>query len=173
MPDGRTHHAIWKKAWPAAILVSAAAVTLTRDPILAASIPIGYFLGRYLSPDLDLVGINDDEARAMRELKIFGAFFAAYFLVYAYLMRFVGIGRKGHRNFFSHFPIVSTAIRLAWVLAIPAAVIWWYRIEPQTWWWITLVGIFSGLTLADTMHWFADVTEHKLRKVWKSVFSHN
>lgn len=167
MPDGDRHHEIWRKDWfviipPIGMLI----IYGVACPWLFLAIPfvpIGYFLGQYLSPDLDLVGINQDEGRAMKDFKIIGALFVAWSTVYGYLMRFIGIGRKGHRNFFSHFPIVSTALRMLWFFGVPLFLIWWFLPVP------TLVanfvvgiptlGVFLGLSPSDFLHWFADLTE--------------
>lgn len=176
MADGDTHYRGWKAGSVSAITAAAGIAGLALyagEPVLlvaAAATPAGYFLGRWLSPDLDLVGANSDESRMMRELKIIGALIFAWFSIYAYVMRFVGVGRKGHRNFFSHFPVISTTIRIAWLLlfpliSIPIYLIWKngyseYLLLPQVV--FSVLGVICGLSLADTVHYMLDVT-HKPR----------
>lgn len=161
MASGKQHYNYWKAFIPVAVAVS----VLVTGLLLANRVPIwigvmilpGYFLGRYLDPDLDLLGLSSAEGRLMRELKIIGVVITMWFLPYAYVMRFVGLGRKGHRNFFSHFPGVSTAIRLIWLLVpIYTPVIYFAGYQPG---WLDanlLSGVWLGLTIADTIHYFAD-----------------
>jgi uncharacterized metal-binding protein len=156
MPSGKVHNQIWKKNYWIAVLFSALCLVVLNDAVLPVFVLVGYFLGRYLSPDLDLIGINSDEGRMMRELKIIGVFLVMYFFLYAYLMRFVGIGRKGHRNFFSHFPGISTAIRLGWVVIPVAILLTHFGVHIPTISYTIVLGIFAGLTIADGLHYLAD-----------------
>jgi len=159
MPNGKIHYRNWYYAAPIAFIGGGAVFYLTGgDLIVSMCVPLGYFLGRWIDPDLDQVGITNAEGRMMGELKIFGAITTAWFLPYAYIMRFVAIGRKGHRNFFSHFPGVGTVIRLVWMFWAIALVFWWYRWD-YTYPLHILLGIFVGLTLADGVHYIADVLE--------------
>jgi hypothetical protein len=116
---------------------------------------IGYYFGRYIDPDLDLISTSASESRLMEDFGIFGSIIVGYFVIYAYLMRFVGIGKKGHRNFYSHFPGVSTIIRLIWLLAPPTLVSWWFMDIP-TELWVLYAGLFCGLLLADCIHFILD-----------------
>jgi hypothetical protein len=113
----------------------------------------------YIDPDLDLIGITNAESRMMKHFKLFGAMMVAYWLPYAYVMRFVGLGRKGHRNFFSHFPGISTAIRLGWILVIPIGLTIYYNFTPPYHAILGLVGVWAGLTFADTLHYIMDVAQ--------------
>lgn len=165
MPNGEVHYKIWKRSWFVAIIMTAVLFLAYSDYwVVAAFVPIGYLLGRWISPDLDLVGINSDESRMMDDFKIFGAFMVAYWFPYAYLMRFVGLGRKGHRNFFSHFPVVGSSIRFVYLL-FPFVIIFYYFSIPINPWFIpTLLGALIGLSIADTLHWAADTLESKSKK---------
>lgn len=178
MADGKTHYTAWKygsvAAVSAGVATAALGLYLGDMNVVAAgpAIVVGYGLGRWISPDLDLVGANSDEGRMMKELKIVGALLFAWFSVYAYLMRFAGLGKKGHRNFFSHFPGVSTVIRLAWLLLFPLVSIpiyfsiqrgfGEYFVLPVT---ITCaVGVVAGLSIADTLHYVLDILPSTKRK---------
>jgi uncharacterized metal-binding protein len=164
VPDGKTHFKIWKRWRPIPLAAALILLVVFQDYALATGLVVGYALGRYVDPDLDQIGITNAEARTMQDFKILGAVVVAIWLPYAYVMRFVGIGRRGHRNFFSHFPGVGTAIRLAYMLALPALVIWYYGLPVGGFVWIALAGVLIGLTWADALHWFADITEKKSRR---------
>jgi uncharacterized metal-binding protein len=157
MPSGKTHYSNYKKAAVLVPPLALLALASTGDAWTALGVPVGYFLGRWIDPDLDQVSITDCEGRMMRDLKLAGAIFVAWWLPYAYLMRFVGIGRKGHRNFFSHFPGVGTALRLLWLFAAPIAAIWWYDWSLTWEQWGVLFGVWIGLTFSDTIHYLADI----------------
>lgn len=167
MPSGSVHYRIYSKKrkyikYIAAILsVITYGVTkqITWSFLLGIGFVIGYNLGRWIDPDQDTL-INDADGRLMRELGIFGAIIVAWFILYAYLMRFVGIGRKGHRNFFSHFPGVSTIIRLIYALAVPEFILvygiykWGWVFPVQGWY--AVAGVWLGLSWADMFHYWAD-----------------
>ncbi len=111
---------------------------------------LGYLLGYYIDPDLDQANITSAEWRIMRDLHILGSIIVAWFMPYGRLMK--------HRSFMSHFPVVSTSIRYAWLLAFPLfSVPMWYTtpgILPS--YWPVLLGIFLGLSIADGIHYTAD-----------------
>lgn len=159
MPGGKVHYDLWKTFLPLAALTGAASAALV-DFYTGVIFVIAYWLGRYIDPDLDLIGITNAESRMMRELKIFGVALVMWFVPYAYFMRFVGIGRKGHRNFFSHFPGVSTIIRVAWMLWLPLLILWWYYpIERSVLLRDGLAALIVGLTFADLIHYLADALD--------------
>lgn len=158
MPDGATHYRIWKDRIPLAVVVGTTVGILDKDPLVAVGFISGYLMGRYVDPDADLIGVTSSEGRLMRELKIFGVLLTMWLFPYAYLMRFVGLnGRKGHRNFFSHFPIVGTLIRYIWIFGLPMFLYWWYIADFPIWFPAVVLSSFSGLCLADIFHWVADM----------------
>jgi len=76
-----------------------------------------------------------------------------------------------HRSFWSHFPLVGTAVRLAYLLAIIAliasilgfyevALDWAESVPPEVW-----VYLYLGLATADIGHWVADWRFWKRLKV--------
>lgn len=123
----------------------------------------GYWIGKYITPDFDLIGLSWSEGELMRDFKIFGVVIVMWFMPYAYIMRFVGLGRKGHRNFFSHFPLIGSLIRLFWLVS-PAAAAWIYfdlPLYPEMGY--ALVGVYLGLSLADGLHFIGDLPKGKFR----------
>lgn len=127
----------------------------------------GYRLALYVSPDLDLLGLSVSEGLLLRRYGILGLLVVMWFMPYAYVMRFVGFGRKGHRNFFSHFPGVGTLIRHRW-LFLPADVVllWSGSADLQTVYLAIMVGLLLGGTIADTIHYIADFYP---RRIWKHM----
>lgn len=158
MASGREHYEYWKLLSPVTVPVAAWIWVASKDPIIPASIVAGYLMGAIIDPDLDLVGITNAESRAMRHLKIFGVILTMWFLPYAYFMRFIGIGKKGHRNFFSHMPGISTVIRLLWLFA-PFLLFGYFKhgYIPGELEISIFIGLWIGLTFSDTVHYVADV----------------
>jgi hypothetical protein len=52
-----------------------------------------------------------------------------------------------HRSFFSHFPIISTLIRVTWAI-FPLVLLWYLPVHTILW--------LIGLILADTVHYLLD-----------------
>ena len=170
MPAGHVHYKQWKRTVGmspllAAIVFAGAYNTGVVNPIsVTLGTMVGSFLGRWIDPDLDLIGITNAESRMMRDLKLMGAFLTAWWIPYSYLMRFIGIGKKGHRNVFSHFPGISTAIRVAWLLAFPpisGAIYWLHTVSDLSRFYpyggAFILGLTIGLTFTDTVHYIADM----------------
>ena len=115
---------------------------------LGLGIVLGYLLGRYLDPDLDLPQTSSSEFRAMRELKLFGALLVAYWLPYGFVIP--------HRHFLSHSPILSTMIRFsyqfwwAWVLLDKYGYMW-NKVILYAW-----LGMFIGMAMSDSVHIWLD-----------------
>lgn len=115
--------------------------------LLSITFLVGYMLGVVIEPDLDQTGITTSEWRALRGGKVIGGLLVIWFLPYSLIFP--------HRSFLSHFPFVSTLIRLLWISWPLLALIWW-----NDWfsWWMAeaFVGLLSGLCLSDTIHFLAD-----------------
>ena len=167
MPNGKVHIRLWKQ-WSFLAIIPALLALYAQDFLTALCIPLGYLMGAFIGPDLDQVGISSDEGRMMRSFGFLGSLFAAWWLPYAYLMRFLG----GHRSFWSHLPLISTALRFAWGF--------WPIVGLGTWWIITrnefwvlpiagrsIIGLISGMTVSDTVHCTADLLAPKGRTTWK------
>lgn len=159
MPDGETHYGYFKLGAFAAIPISAA-VAIFSDPYLGAGIAIGYLAGRWVDPDLDQPGLTAAEGRMFREMRFLGALFASYWLPYGYLCR------RHHRSAWTHFPLLSTALRLVWLfpiiyiagrfLGIP------YNHDSR----IVIGGVWLGLSMADAIHYAADMMSGEIGK-WR------
>jgi len=141
-PAGKVHFYWWKKLRVLAFIFGAA--TSLYHWSLGLGIVLGYLLGRYLDPDLDLPQTSSSEFRAMRELKLIGALLVAYWLPYGFLIP--------HRHFLSHSPIFSTIIRFAYQF-------WWLWIilDKYGYMWNNIMlfgflGLFVGLCLSDLIH---------------------
>jgi uncharacterized metal-binding protein len=108
---------------------------------------VGYGLGRWIDPDLDQIGITAAEGRMVNEIPILGTLLVGYSSIYG------AVFRRHHRSFITHFPVVSTAIRAVyffWWLYFAINVLYDYQL-------LFLVGVFIGLSIADTIHYVLDM----------------
>lgn len=153
MPDGKTHYIYYKRGFmvsiPISILSSFYSVKLGLGYIC------GYGFGAVCDPDWDLVTANNAESRLLK-IPILGhflfgisSFYGSYFF-------------RKHRGFWGHFPFISTAIRLIFVFAVPFIVgdSWGINFIGDGWWkfW---AGFYSGLSQADAIHYYLDLTYGK------------
>ena len=125
------------------------------DPLAGLSHFMGYSLHRYVENDWDCVVMTASESRAVNELKIFG------YPIFGISSMYGAIFRKKHRSFLTHFPVVSTLIRLLFLFG------WWLiplyllgKIVYEPWHLKVFVYGLWGLSQADMIHWMAD-------KIWK------
>ena len=154
MPDGRTHHVIWGRAWPV-VLGTVGVLLVIQEYELAAGITLGYGLGRYLDPDLDVMGTTGGDARMVNELPVLGLLLYGYWSVYGAFFR------RHHRSKWTHSPFISTAIRFVYQFWLPALAIYHYHVN---WAWWLMLGMYGGLTFADVLHWAADTLSGELRR---------
>jgi hypothetical protein len=127
-------------------------------------------LGSVVEPDLDQIGITSSEGRAMRGTKaggaltgMLGAFWVAYWLIYAYLIGLVG----GHRSKFSHGVGIGTLGRIFY-FNFPFAVLlgilcwywgwsdWAYQLYLDVWLVPYLLSQFLAWFLTDGVHLILD-----------------
>lgn len=165
MSDGRTHHNVWRQGWilalPLSLLVYAF-VDLFRpawncswlgcfsgNTVYTLGTIFGYAMGRYIDPDLDMMGSTSADGRLVNEIPILGVFLYGHWATYG------AIFRRHHRSFWTHCPGVSTAIRIFYQFYPLFVIIWlkdWnYVFIFQIFW-----GMFFGLTLADFLHFRED-----------------
>ena len=143
MPSGEIHYKYWKRGWTAQGLISIGLMFV--QPFVALGSIVGYFLGQWLDPDLDIVGMTNAEGR-MLKVPILGALAVAYWTFYGALFR------RKHRSVWTHGYILSTGIRYGYSF-------WWlYFVIPVVYDWMmySLIGIFIGLCLSDALHIWAD-----------------
>ena len=161
MASGRVHTSVTASMGLASILVS---------PILAGSygvstavsLAVGIFSGILLSPDLDLVVLDTTEHKLLRWTLGLASGWIGLWYPYAMLIP--------HRSPFSHIPVFSTFLRLAWLYINVLLRIWvllfvfsgfdasntFHILTPdlitaQVFW-----PFFIGLSLADFFHWMLD-----------------
>lgn len=162
MPDGATHHKIWKVGLLGVPLWDLS-VTLVAYPFVShyggywlysLGIPVGYLLGLFVDPDLDIVGMTQAEGRIMNTFPIIGNIMVGYWTVYGAFFR------RHHRSWLTHGPFISTAIRYAFAF--------WWLVFLDRWWYIGatlfLIGMYLGTVYADILHWAADVITGEIGK---------
>jgi uncharacterized metal-binding protein len=144
MPSGKVH---------SSTTIVAAATTIEAVIIYEASRPIevqslacfllGLSVGLIMSPDLDLdKNINFSRLGIIWRL-----------LWWPYTKAI------SHRSFVSHFPIISTIIRMLYIGLVPAVIafVLGLRIYNVQVYWMMFIGLL-GLMTSDIAHYYQDVT---------------
>ena len=112
----------------------------------------GYSFGRWVDSDWDIFGSNNAEGRIVNELPVIGHFLYGVSSIYG------SIFRKHHRSFWTHFPGVSTLIRLVFIFFIPFLLFDYYGINLIGNGWHTFyLGFWFGLSQADGIHYWLDL----------------
>lgn len=151
MPDGKVHYEYFKKGYRVIIPLSVALVCA--DWKLALGHIAGYSFHRYCDNDLDLMGTSACEGRQVNELPLIGH------LMFGVSSAYGSIHRKYHRKFISHFPFVSTLIRLIFFFTVPFILGDYVGINFIGNGWVNFwVGFWVGLSEADTIHYVLDLT---------------
>jgi uncharacterized metal-binding protein len=158
MPSGSQHHELWQSARiPVALGLGAFSVVIgaeTGDAVLAVVLAVssilGYAVGDVLTPDLDLISIDRGESRMIRSVVFLPL--VAWTTLYARIMQ----GMGGHRSFWSHSLLLSTLIRLCWMLFPLVALLWYLGVLPSEYAALPAVGAFIGLSVSDALHIIAD-----------------
>ena len=138
MADGRTHAKI---ASGVTLAVSAAALPVgVHDAAAALALVVGAVAGFAISPDLDLEGRTEDEARIWRISPVLGFLWQTYWYPYALLIP--------HRHWLSHAPGIGTLIRMLYVG-------WWIPlIAPVDWRFVVVMWL--AWCVQDIAHLAAD-----------------
>lgn len=127
MPDGATHHLYWKKDLPFVIAagILLLVVGLFKSLYLsefAVWMVIWYWMGRYIDPDLDLIGVTQAEGRMLRELSLLGVFLFSFTSFYAafimWVFRTFKVKGNTHRSWVTHSIVPGTVLR-AGLIDIP------------------------------------------------------
>jgi uncharacterized metal-binding protein len=158
MPAGQVHRRLWRNNLWLAFAGTALALAYNNQGawfFMAWTMPLGYLLGYFIDPDLDMKMNTEAKKRWKRTIILYPV--VAWWILYALIARrFLG----GHRSFWTHFPIVSTLLRLAWV-SIPfimlVSIIGLKMPIGSQIFWAGLFGVLLGLSLADTIHFIADL----------------
>ena len=143
MPSGKVHYKFWKIGWigEGGLFL----LLLFLNPLLSFGSLAGYFLGQFVDPDLDLVGITSAEGRMLRKIPLVGGLFVAYWTIYG------AVFRQYHRSFLTHGFIISTVIRFIYAF-------WWIALlkYTETWFLLVIAGMFIGLLFSDSLHIWVD-----------------
>lgn len=97
----------------------------THDPTIVLLVGCGIIAGVFIGPDLDVDGGNISEYHIRKLLKV-TFLWSAFWRPYRLALR--------HRSFWSHGPIVSTVIRIAYIFSPPVIFI----VKDQDTSWLTL-----------------------------------
>lgn len=147
MPDGKTHRKIWKFFIPLPLLIGFA-FSIIGYWYFSIFILLGYLLhGLGITNDLDLIGINSDEALWIKSVIFLPLILLS--TLYARIIQKLG----GHRSFLSHGYIISSVIRLAW-FSLPFVLIFRHFFTDPLY--IEFLGLLTGLSIADSIHTTAD-----------------
>jgi len=159
MPDGRTHYRYWRGWRCSAIVIATLAWgihggLLDKSLLFFLAFPLGYQLGAWIDPDLDLRGNTRAKRRYRRSI-----LYPAYWWWQLYSI--IASKFAGHRSLLTHLPLLSTAIRLAWVLIpiiVITAIMGWFIPEGYVSGLALFgMGLLLGLSYADTIHVVADI----------------
>lgn len=130
------------------------------NPVFAVGVLGGYSFHRYCDNDWDILGTNKAESRAIHELWILG------YLIYGISSIYGAIFMRHHRSIQTHFPVVSTIIRLVFLFWWIPLMIYLNHWIVQTWQWFIFFGFWWGLSQADAIHWLADMFWSEDSKRW-------
>lgn len=157
MPDGVTHERFrmmgrWI-AFPISIitpaLLSPIDMKIGGELLIGLGMLVGYEVGKYMTPDWDIVGMTKDEGRMMNELPVVGSLLVGISTIYG------SHWKRKHRSTWTHFPFLSTLIRYFYVF-------WWIWLEiyqsQVDWAWLIFIflGAYVGTSMADSIHWYLD-----------------
>lgn len=157
MSDGKTHFAAWKMFLPVVAGVSVGIAM--KYPIIGVGNAVGYLMGAVMDGDLDQIGLSSAEGRAMRSAGFIGVLWVMYWMPYAYVFP--------HRSSWSHFPYFSTALRLAYLFVPFIGIAYYidvlhYIKNPLII--MGLLGVWNGLSWADTVHYILDLGHGSRRR---------
>lgn len=144
MANGKTHDSITIAIAACSSMATLAATSSISSALLVGA---GCLLGIFVGPDLDQESINGSEWRIVKATFGLGFLWVMFWYPYALFFK--------HRSFGSHFPVVSTFIRLLYLSIIPFVISLWFPgafaiLGAWIFW------IFIGLSFSDLGHWVAD-----------------
>ncbi len=145
MSSGKEHS---KASLLAAIPVGISVSVYTKDLLAGIAASAGCVSGIFLTPDLDQEGISRSEWTIIKSTFGIGFIWLLFWWLYAKAFK--------HRSFWSHFPIIGTAIRVMYLITpflIIGMIRGWDISTLKLWffaWWVI------GLVISDTIHWVMD-----------------
>jgi uncharacterized metal-binding protein len=145
MPNGRTH-AKWTLYLTLPSFIIGAAIDHSFLGGLACS--LGCLAGIPLTPDLDQEGISTSEYWIIKWTCGLGFLWTMLWFPYALACP--------HRSFVSHFPIVSTLIRLLYLGFFIAVACYFGMPFPELNLYLAAYAVL-GLIISDVAHWALDV----------------
>jgi uncharacterized metal-binding protein len=157
MPTGETHLKIWKVGTMVAIPTSIY-LAITKQPLIGIGFGIGYLTGLFIDPDADEMGATSGEGR-MVKIPILG------WIMYGISSVYGAIFRRHHRSFLTHFPFVSTAIRLLFFFFWIPILYYFNLLHWQPWHLTFYLWFWIGLSCADALHWMADMIVSDVKKI--------
>jgi hypothetical protein len=154
MSTGVVHYKYYMGGYKFAVPISALSVLL--DWRAGLGYIMGYSMHRWCDPDWDLMGTNGAEGRLVNEIPLLGH------ILYGVSSSYGSIFRKHHRSWMTHWPVISTLIRLIFVLWLPLVVGDSYGVnfigDGWLWFW---AGLWAGLSHADSIHFYLDLFPQK------------
>ncbi len=156
MPMGRTHRAI--NTYVCLPLTIGSVAFAHWSPIQAAVFGVGYcFATFFMNPDLDLDSVG---YRSWGPLRI---------IWWPYQKALA------HRSYFSHFPVISTLLRIIYLFWFPVLLIWLLGSSVQMvareaifdWW--PILGLYFlmfilGMIVSDAIHTILDVVSTDVKR---------
>ncbi len=149
MPSGDIHYHYYMKGYWVEIPATLSLALV--DMQFALGNICGYSAGRYFDPDIDLMGCSACEGRLVNELPVIGH------LLFGATSAYGSIFRGHHRSFITHFPVVSTLIRIIFVGFVPFLLCDNLGINLiGNGWHKFWLGFWAGLSTADFIHFWLD-----------------
>ena len=131
------------------IILSPLPLRMYGEVFIGLGIFVGYEMGKYVTPDADIMGTTSAEGWLVNEIPVVGHF------VFGILSAYGSIFRRKHRQPITHMPFMSTSIRYLFLFWWPILEI--YRSNLDWAWLIFLfIGMFIGTSIADGIHAFLD-----------------
>lgn len=113
-------------------------------------------VGQILSPDLDQPNITASEWYVIRRLGPLAGLWIAFWWPYAVLIK--------HRSALSHYPVVGTAGRLAYLFWGPLLAIKNWDTPVPVWAAVLFTGMIAGLAVSDMAHYVMDFRPKRRRR---------
>jgi len=151
LPSGEIHYKFFKRGYLVEIPLSLLLIPINWK--FALGNIVGYSFHRFCDNDMDIQGVSACEGRAVNEIPILGHFMFGVSSAYG------SIFRRHHRSFITHFPYVSTLIRLVFFFTFPLLLFDNMGINLiGNGWHMFWLGFYNGLSCADGIHWWLDKT---------------